>query len=583
MNYLKSFVIIYFLSLNFNTFSKNTSEFLSDKCHNNFVNKEWIKAQINCESELANDKSPHKSLVQLSNLAHIFTQLENQKRELFYLDLIKAHPEFSSDLKQQYRWHRSMGLMAFYKTNYNETLGYFRQTLDIAVQMNDKELQSKSYNDLGILYSITGDYSLALENYQKSLELKLEFNDDYAAANTYSNIGSLLLELEKPVDSIDYLLHAIKYYKLVNNTQSNKMVTHVHEELSMAYLKSDQSDEAKFYINKILASSKVRTTNEEQSNASLVLAKYYNEEGKPEIAQMLLSLAIYDDKPMYFLETSLELAKIELKLKNTEKAKNVALKGLNIAKKKNDIFYQFNFNRVLSQTLEHESPKMALNYLKDYQSTREDFLKKKYDSKIDTIEYQIKKHKFDKDMLAEQLANSEKQKRISDLTNWVLLVFLFLLMTFMAWALYIYKKRKEKNQLLVQIKYHKDQLELLNAIRQERDEDHKVTSTLTKQHFKEALTKAMVEAVDIWNRHAGKNRIDLAEKSKVWTVTIDNGTLRTRSMDKYLSLKNIPANPRWRKVVRTCHFILSDSRLNSSDRDLLNNNLNQIMQVIKAL
>ncbi len=93
----------------------------------------------------------------------------------------------------------------------------------------------------------------------------------------------------------------------------------------------------------------------------------------------------------------------------------------------------------------------------------------------------------------------------------------------------------------------------------------------------------MVEAVDIWNRHTGKNRLDLAENSKVWTVTNDNGTLRTRSMDKYLSLKNIPANPRWRKVVRTCHFILSDSNLNNTDREILNNNLNQIMQVIKAL
>ena len=361
------------------------------------------------------------------------------------------------------------------------------------------------------------------------------------------------------------------------------MITHVHEELSMAYLKSDQDKKAEFYINKILASNKFRKTNEEQSNAHLALAKYYNEEGKSEIAQILLNKAIYNEKPMYFLVTNLELAKTELDLNNFDKAKRVALDGLKVAKENEDIFYQFNFNHILSQTMEKGDPKQALSYLKDFQLGRENFLQMKYDSKVDTIEFQIKKHKFDKDLLAEKLVNSEKQERITALTNWILIGFLFFMITFMAWALYIYKKTKEKQVFLEQIKYHKDQLELLNATKQARVQDEKVTTIITKDTFKEALIKAMVEAVDIWNRHTGKNRIDLAEKSKVWTVTIDNGTLRTRSMDKYLSLKNIPANPRWRKVVRTCHFILSDSSLSSVDRDLLNHNLNRIMEVIKML
>ena len=579
MNYQKCGTLLSFLILSFIALSEN----LSGTCEEHYISKQWLKAQLSCESELNKEDSKQNPLSLLSQLTNIYSRLDNMEKELFYLNAVKNHPEFRTNLLEQYYWYRRMGQLAYYKTNYQDTENFFEKTFEIASALNDKELQSKSFNDLGNLYNITGDYSKALEYYKKSLALKLELTDYYAVANTYSNIGSLLSELEKPLDSIDYLISAIEYYQKVDTKKSAKMITHVYEELSMAYLKSNQNTMAEFYVNKILASNKLRTTNEEQSNARLALAKYYNEQDKPEIAQMLLTKENYSEKPMYFLVTSLELAKTELELKNIEKAKEVALEGLKRAKQSNDIFYQFNFNLILSQIMEIDKPELALSYLKDFQLGREEFLQMKYDSKIDTIEFQIKKHKFDKDLLAEQLVNSEKQKRITTLTNWILIGFLLLMTTFIAWALYIYQKRKEKLVFLEQIKYHTDQLELLNAAAQERDQDQKVTEIITKDTFKETLIKAMVEAIDIWSRHTGKNRIDLAEKSKVWTVTIDNGTLRTRSMDKYLSQKNIPANPRWRKVVRTCHFILSDSSLNSVDRNLLNDNLNKIMKILKEL
>ena len=579
MNYLKTATAFTLIISCFMALSDN----VLGTCKEDYLLKKWEQAQVSCEIELTNDTSEHKSISVLSQLANVYSHLDNRIKESHYMESVKNHPEFSENLMEQYYWHRRMGQLAFYKTNYDKTVEYFEKDFDIASQLNNKELQSKSFNDLGILYHTTGDYSKALEYYKYSLALKLELNDDYTVANTYSNIGSLLLEIEKPLDSIDYLLNAIKYYEKVAIQKSGKMVTHVYEELSMAYLKSGQDKKAESYINKILVSKPVQKSNEEQFNARLALAKYYNKEGKPEMAQLLLNKANNTEKPMYFLVTSLELAKTELNLNNLEKAKSVALKGLQTAKENEDVFYQFNFNFILSEILEQDNPKMALTYLKDFQLSREEFLQAKYDSKIDTIEYEIKKHKFDRDLLAEQLVNSEKEKRITALTNWVLMGFILLMITLMAWALSVYKKRKEKQEFLEQIKYHKDQLELLNATKLARVQDEKVTVIITKDTFKEALIKAMIEAVDIWNRHTGKNRIDLAEKSKVWTVTIDNGNLRTRSMDKYLSKKNMPANPRWRKVVRTCHFILSDSSLNGADRDLLNNNLNEIMAIIKVL
>lgn len=569
------------VALNFNVCAQNNNNL--ESCEQYFQQGDWEKAQEFCTIAVNGDATNVQKLNIQINLALIYLNLDNVDKASQSLQSAQNNPAFVDQKLSQYDWNRYQGQLAFLDGQYKKSLDYFTQAFDLSVQLDNEKLKSRSYNDFGVVYDKTGDYSQAIENFQKSLAIKLTLGDDLVSANTLSNIGSLLFELEKYDDSISYALQAIEYYQRVDNDSAQKMITHVHEELSMAYLKTGQDDKAQFYINEIVASNKVRTTNEEQSNANLALAKYYYEEDKPEIARVLLNQAIYTDKPMYFLETSLELAKIELELGNTEKAQNIALEGLKVAKENDDVFYQFNFNHLLSQSMEQDQPLKALSYLKDYQRAREDFLKKKYDSKIDTIEYQIKKHKFDKELLTEQLANSEKQKRIAGLTNLVLMVSLFLMITVMAWLLYIYKKRKQTQEFLAQIKYHKDQFELLNAAQQEQVVDEKATNVITKHDFKEALIKAMVEAVDIWNRHTGKNRIDLAEKSKVWAVTVDNGTLRTRSMDKYLSIKNIPANPRWRKVVRTCHFILSDSSLNTIDRGLLNDNVNKIMDVIKKL
>ena len=79
----------------------------------------------------------------------------------------------------------------------------------------------------------------------------------------------------------------------------------------------------------------------------------------------------------------------------------------------------------------------------------------------------------------------------------------------------------------------------------------------------------MVYAVELWERVSGRTRIDLAEKSRVWRVTIDEGRLRVRAMERYLSLARLPRQPRWREVLRTAYFVLSECGLDAADRDAL--------------
>ncbi len=89
------------------------------------------------------------------------------------------------------------------------------------------------------------------------------------------------------------------------------------------------------------------------------------------------------------------------------------------------------------------------------------------------------------------------------------------------------------------------------------------------ERFRRQLVELMVYAVEIWERVSGRTRIDLAEKSRVWRVTIDEGRLRVRAMERYLSLAKLPRQPRWREVLRTAFYVLSECRLDMDERELL--------------
>jgi hypothetical protein len=84
--------------------------------------------------------------------------------------------------------------------------------------------------------------------------------------------------------------------------------------------------------------------------------------------------------------------------------------------------------------------------------------------------------------------------------------------------------------------------------------------------FRAHLVTLMQASLDLWERMTRKTRIDLAERSGVWRITIDEGRLRVRALDRYLSLDTLPEKPRWREVLRTAYFVLSELEISVQQR-----------------
>ncbi|WP_257386721.1 hypothetical protein, partial [Tahibacter caeni] len=94
-------------------------------------------------------------------------------------------------------------------------------------------------------------------------------------------------------------------------------------------------------------------------------------------------------------------------------------------------------------------------------------------------------------------------------------------------------------------------------------------SPVDSETFRRDLVELMLCTIEAWERSGGRTRIDLAERSRIWRVTRDDGRLRVRAMERYLNLAKLPRRPRWREVVRTAYFVLAECRLDAADRDAL--------------
>lgn len=117
---------------------------------------------------------------------------------------------------------------------------------------------------------------------------------------------------------------------------------------------------------------------------------------------------------------------------------------------------------------------------------------------------------------------------------------------------------------------------------------HKLSGTISSPvdedselQYREALVKVMQDCHYYWQKVTGESIIDLAEKSRIWSVSIDNGRLRTRSMNRYLSLDKLPSNPRWRQVARTAYFVLSKVSSNDEARRALEASVARLQEIVE--
>lgn len=72
-----------------------------------------------------------------------------------------------------------------------------------------------------------------------------------------------------------------------------------------------------------------------------------------------------------------------------------------------------------------------------------------------------------------------------------------------------------------------------------------------------------------WEAIKSDDKIAFAQTSGLWRVTNDGGTLKTRTLDKYLKLETLPQNPRYKTVGKSLEYVASLEQLGGTDKEWL--------------
>ena len=111
--------------------------------------------------------------------------------------------------------------------------------------------------------------------------------------------------------------------------------------------------------------------------------------------------------------------------------------------------------------------------------------------------------------------------------------------------------------------------------------DEKLPEVSSEGEYRQQLVTLMRSALHTWEVTTQKSKIELAEESNIWAVSIDDGRLRTRTFDRYLRLDHLPKIPRWREVVRTAYFVLSNPAIEPETRANLEKELERTKAILK--
>jgi tetratricopeptide (TPR) repeat protein len=571
--------IILFLSSNF--------VLANNLCKQLYETGNYSKALIQCEEELhalsSDDNGPL-----LLTIIDITNELGNREKQTFYLNALKNIPSFYSTPLYRFKWNSWNGIMSYYNEDLLSAEKYFFEELAIALLSNNEEWIAKSNNDLGVIAHAKMDFKTALEYYNKSLVGYIKIKDYYKSGAEYHNIGSIYLLLEDFENAHNYFSQALKSYTQHKNNTSNdikvkKQIKHAYESLLRVSLKQDDIENADKYGAQVLLLESIKENSVDITHYILDFIRLYLSKDQPDLAKYFLNkaLKINQEKGAGFnIDISYLTAKLYKKNNDKDSAIAELKSGLTKIESTNYIALS-DYYLLLSDLYEFSNPAKSLVYLKNHHTQREKLLQQKFSSSIKAVQFEIETKKIENELNLERIERISSDLKIKTLNNNFLFLALLMIVLLTAFLSLYLEKKREKKLFINKVKQHKQQLIIMNE--KTEQQEHEEIEKIDKVTFCKHLVKTMNNAVNIWEDHTGSNRVELADKSKIWTISIDDGTLRTRSLDKYLSFEKIPKNPRWRNVVRTCHFILSDSSIEKSHRNKLENDLSSLLKMVQNL
>lgn len=554
-------------------------------------------------TELLNDKNFTLSLDERSriyvSLASIAIAEGDFKLSEHYLDTtFGENPNLLEPNVFRWNWLRTKAISLFKRDQYKLALDHFKETLEIAKKLESDSKLGTNHNDIASTYMELGQYLKAMENYKVSLAIYTKLKRPYSIAISLTGIGITYRDLGQFDTSIEFLQRAINnlesfLYSSPENDFGRVNLIGSRIELARTLIEAGKLESALSELNNVIneIEDKLDIYPQEYVSVLTAMSRVHRLRNQTLDALRQANLARQFELSNN-LHPSLglreQLAHALFDSGQYENARSEALIGLQESSR--HFRTELNFLKLLAEVAEKlDEPEVSLNYYAHYIKQYEHYLNEKYNPRITDLKSLIEVQQQRQDIKILHTKQSLIEKQLQQRNIFIVVTTMFCVVLVL--LLFIVKGQKNRQRIALQreIRMHKLDLERTNECETDdsiRDEDFVIENESVDniQHiFNIKVVELMCLSCDFWEQTTGKDKIELAEKSKIWLVLIDDGRLRTRTMDKYLQINKLPKKPRWRQVIRTARFVLVECSLSNKQRDALNSALEQTLEIQRKI
>ena len=142
-----------------------------------------------------------------------------------------------------------IGNCFFHQGNLDQALGHYKESLDLAREINDKEGESANLGNIGVIYWKRGELDKALEYFEEGLKIDREMNRKEGIAATLGNIG-LIYQTRGELDkALKYHEEALRVSKEIGYKEGEAANL---GNIGLIYAKKGEKEKALFYFNRAL-------------------------------------------------------------------------------------------------------------------------------------------------------------------------------------------------------------------------------------------------------------------------------------------------------------------------------------------
>lgn len=174
--------------------------------------------------------------------------------------------------------YNRIGSIFFDQGNLEESYQYFVKALDIFKSVNHQAGIAKALNNLGEIHRIKNENKKALDYYEKSLTINQELGLSDRVATNYQNIGLIYSKQGDVKKSFDYYEKSLDIYNHTNNAEAKIKLQVL---MGREYLISGMFDQAKETLTSAYKQASVKSKWIQICNAAEGLSEVYEATGQP--------------------------------------------------------------------------------------------------------------------------------------------------------------------------------------------------------------------------------------------------------------------------------------------------------------